>query len=106
MLGWIADYPDPENFLDILFHSRSPENHMRYSNEEVDRLLEAARVELDPGQRFGLYQEAETIIVEEVPWIPLYHDVTYLLVKPHVRDFNMTSQGLYDLRNLFVAAAR
>ena len=45
--GWIADYPDPQNFLDILFHSNSENNHINYSNPLVDALLEQARVEPD-----------------------------------------------------------
>ena len=50
--GWIADYPDPENFLDLLFHSESNNNHTNYSNPEVDRLLEEARIERDRERRF------------------------------------------------------
>ena len=46
--GWIADYPDPHNFLDVLFHSSVENNAGGYSNAEVDSLLEQARVEQDP----------------------------------------------------------
>jgi oligopeptide transport system substrate-binding protein len=84
-LGWMADYPDPEDFLDILFHSSSPLNHMNYSNGSVDRLLEQARVEQDPQRRMLLYAEAEEIIVSDAPWVPLWHSVEYVLTKPYVR---------------------
>ena len=104
LLGWIADYPDPENFLDLLFHSRSAQNGTGYSNPEVDELLEQARAEQDPGKRFRLYQRAEERIVMDVPWIPLYHDVNYLLVKPYVNGLTVTPQGLYDLRRVRVQA--
>ncbi|MGQ9584875.1 MAG: ABC transporter substrate-binding protein [Anaerolineae bacterium] len=104
LLGWIADYPDPENFLDLLFHSRSAQNGTGYSNPEVDELLEQARAEPDPEKRFRLYQRAEERIVMDVPWIPLYHDVNYLLVKPYVNGLTMTPQGLYDLRRVRVQA--
>ncbi|MGQ9593169.1 MAG: ABC transporter substrate-binding protein [Anaerolineae bacterium] len=100
LLGWIADYPDPENFLDLLFHGQSPQNHTGYSNPEVDRLLEAARAEPDPEKRFALYREAEEILVADAPWIPLYHDTAHLLVKPYVEGLRMTPQGLYDLREV------
>ena len=84
-LGWSADYPDPENFLDILFHSASELNRTGYSNPEVDRLLEAARVEMDAGRRLQLYYQAEETIVLEAPWVPLWHNVDYVLTKPYVK---------------------
>jgi ABC-type oligopeptide transport system substrate-binding subunit len=84
-LGWVADYPDPQNFLDLLFHSRSAENHTFYTNPEVDRVLEQARTERDQGQRFRLYHQAEQLIVEDAPCIPLYHSKNFVLVKPYVQ---------------------
>jgi oligopeptide transport system substrate-binding protein len=87
-LGWIADYPDPENFLDVLFHSRSNNNQSEYSNGQVDLLLERARVELDETARFDLYHQAEEIIVEDAPWIPLWHsNGGSVLLKPNVNDY-------------------
>jgi ABC-type transport system substrate-binding protein len=84
-IGWIADYPDPEDFLDILFHSQSGLNHMHYSNPEVDRLLEKARVETDTARRMQLYTTAEEMIVADAPWVPLWHSVDYVLTKPYVK---------------------
>jgi len=84
-LGWIADYPDPENFLDVHFHSEKSENHMGYSNPEVDELLEKARTEQDPEERLKLYQEAEQIIINDAPWVPLFYSVEYWLTKPYVK---------------------
>jgi len=85
LLGWSADYVDPQDFLDILFHSESANNHTNYSNPEVDRLLEAARVEQDHDKRMALYQQAEQIIVNDAPWIPLYYSAEYWLTKPYVK---------------------
>ena len=87
-LGWMADYPDPEDFLDILFHSDSPLNYTNYSNSGVDRLLEEARVEQDPQRRMLLYAEAEEMIVSDAPWVPLWHSVEYVLTKPYVLGVN------------------
>jgi oligopeptide transport system substrate-binding protein len=86
-LGWIADYPDPQNFLDILFHSQSLDNTTRYSNPEVDRLLEQARTESDPQRRTQLYQQVEQIIIQDAPWIPLTFGKEYVLVKPWVKNY-------------------
>ena len=87
-IGWIADYPDPENFLDILFHSQSTNNHTHYSNPEVDELLVQARVETDTTRRYSLYNQVEQMILDDAPWVPLWFDgESKLLVKPNVHDF-------------------
>jgi oligopeptide transport system substrate-binding protein len=89
--GWIADYPDPQNFLDIQFHSKSQQNHMGYANPEVDQLLEQARVASSPDERYRLYHQAERLIVNDAAWIPLSHGVDYSLVKPYVHGYLSTS---------------
>lgn len=101
-LGWVADYPDPENFLDILFHGESEYNHTGYDNPEVNALLEEARVEADPERRMELYQQAEEIIVEDAVWIPLYHGVDYVLVKPNIKNFSVTPQGLFSYERAYL----
>ena len=99
-LGWVADYPDPENFLDLLFHSASSLNHMAYSNQVVDRLLEQARVEhRDQERRFAFYRLAEQRILDDAPWIPLYNFGSgYVLIKPNVQDFHMTPLTIAKMR--------
>ncbi|MGC8826661.1 MAG: peptide ABC transporter substrate-binding protein [Anaerolineae bacterium] len=106
LLGWSADYPDPQNFLDIHFHSASDGNSTGYRNPEVDALLERARVEQDEEQRFALYRQAEAIIVQDAPWIPLYHGVQYELVKPYVKGLVITPQGEYDVSSAYIEGAR
>ncbi len=101
-LGWVADYPDPQNFLDLLFHSESGENHTFYANSEVDRLLEQARTERDQGQRYRLYHEAEQLIVNEAPIVPLYHSRNYVLMKPHVQNAIVAPVVLPWLRDVVV----
>ncbi|MCI0437873.1 MAG: ABC transporter substrate-binding protein, partial [Chloroflexi bacterium] len=63
-LGWEADYPDPQDFLDVLFHSESSINHGGYSNAQVDAILEQARTEQDIQRRIDLYHEAEEMILQ------------------------------------------
>lgn len=86
-LGWIADYPDPQNFLELLFHSDSNQNHMGYSNPDVDALLDKAGLEQDPQTRTELYRQAEQLIINDAPWVPLYFDFEQWLVKPRVKGF-------------------
>jgi len=102
-IGWIADYPDPENFLDILFYSDSSNNHTNYNNPEVDALLEKARVETDETLRFSIYNEVEQTILNDAPWIPLwYSGERYLLVKPNVHDYLLTPLIIPKLRHVYL----
>lgn len=102
-LGWIADYPDPENFLDVLFHSKSTNNQTGYVNREVDRLLEKARVELDQGARFGIYHDVEQKILSDAPWVPLWHGNSgYVLLKPFVKDFFLFPLIIPQLRYVYM----
>jgi peptide/nickel transport system substrate-binding protein/oligopeptide transport system substrate-binding protein len=87
-LGWLADYPDPENFLTVLFHSRnvgSKGNLSRYANPHVDTLLDRADESLDTGERARLYHEAEKIILADAPWIFLHYYSTDVLIQPWVK---------------------
>lgn len=84
--GWQADYPDPDNFLWTLFSKENfgQDNSVRYSNPKVDDLLNKARVITDWSQREKLYREAENQIIDDAPWLFLFHGVEYKLVSPDV----------------------
>ena len=101
-LGWIADYADPENFLDVLFHSDSSNNHTHYSDPELDALLERARVEQDQGVRFAMYREAEQMIIDGAPWVPIYHSAgDHYLIKPYVKGLPISSMVIPRLRYVY-----
>jgi len=88
--GWCADYPDPENFADVLFHTGSNQNNGGYSNPELDSLLEAARVEQDVTKRIEMYQQAEQLIVDDAAALFTVHYLNYELVKPYVKGYVST----------------
>ena len=88
--GWCADYPDPENFADILFHTRSQQNNGGYSNPALDSLLEQARVEQDVTKRIAMYQQAEQMIVDDAAGLFTIHYLSYQLVKPYVKGYVFT----------------
>lgn len=104
--GWCADYPDPENFADVLFHSGSTQNESHYSSRRVDALLEQARVEPDVGKRIWLYQQVEQIIVDDAPVIFVSHAQAYVLVKPYVKGFVFTAIGIPLTRYLSIDASQ
>jgi len=81
--GWGADYPDPDNFLRVGL----PRIRDRWRNEAYDRLVEEARRLTDQGKRMELYQQADRILVEEAPIMPLTYPQEGLLVKPWVRKY-------------------
>lgn len=100
--GWVADYPDPQNFLEVLFHSDTVNNKGKYSDSEVDSLLEQAAVEQDSSTRFELYQEAEQLIVSDAACVPLWFGRSYVLVKPYVKGYTLSPLGIPLLANVSV----
>lgn len=88
--GWCADYPDPENFADVLFHSGSKQNNSGYSNPALDALLEQARIEQDVTKRIAMYQQAEQMIVDDAPVLFTTHSLSYELVQPYVKGYVFT----------------
>jgi oligopeptide transport system substrate-binding protein len=92
--GWCADYPDPENFLDVLFHTGSQQNLTDFSDPAVDALLERARVEGDVATRLAEYGEIERQIVAGTPAVFLVHSLSAVLVKPYVENYELTPIGV------------
>ena len=102
-LGWCADYPDPENFADFLFHSGADQNLAGYSNPDLDVLLEEARSMADVGERLALYQEIEQIIIDELPVAFLAHSRPYYLItKPYVDGYRTSPIGASQLMNVSI----
>jgi oligopeptide transport system substrate-binding protein len=96
-LGWGADYPDANNFLNEVFHSESPNNNTRWKNEEFDNLVKGAAVEQDPDKRLEMYKRADQILCEEdVAMIPLYWYAQSLLAKPWL-EYNYIPTGGQEL---------
>ena len=96
--GWAADYPDPENFLDLILHSEN--RGSRYVNPTFDELLEKARVEQDREIRLGLYRQAEQLLMDDAGIIPLYHTKEYVFVRPHVQGFTISPFGQPDVTGI------
>ncbi|MBN1190714.1 MAG: peptide ABC transporter substrate-binding protein [Dehalococcoidales bacterium] len=96
-MGWSADYPHPQDFLDILFHTGSNTNYGNYSNSGVDELIERANRSSDQAESFSLYQQAEQIMVNDAACIPISFSKDYLLVKPYVHDYEINPLGFATL---------
>jgi ABC-type oligopeptide transport system substrate-binding subunit/DNA-binding SARP family transcriptional activator len=85
LLGWSADYFDPDIMLRFLFHTKEGFYHDRWHNPRFDTLVESAARINDQNQRIELYQQADRILVaEEAVVIPLGHPQARILLKPRV----------------------
>ncbi len=101
-MGWIADYPHPQDFLDVLFHSGTEKNYGEYSHPEIDTLLEMAGVEPDSNLSLALYQQAEQKLVEDAACLPLWFGQNYILIKPYIEGYNLNPLGFPMLNNVSV----
>jgi len=91
--GWNADYPHPQNFLEVLFASGSEYNIGGYSNQEVDSILQLASQQQDMDDSFELYRQAEQIMVTDAACIPLWTGKSYVLIKPYVEGYSLNLLG-------------
>ena len=92
-MGWIADYPHPQDFLDMLFHTGADNNYGEYSNPAVDTLLDKAGVEADTAKSLEMYQQAEQMLVNDAAVLPLWFGENYVLVKPYVQGYEINADG-------------
>ncbi|WP_027339339.1 ABC transporter substrate-binding protein [Halonatronum saccharophilum] len=94
-LGWVASYPDPDNFLYNNFHSINigGTNSPYYDVPEIDEMLDKGRGMLPGEEREELYAQINRRLVDDAPWIPIYHYSNLVLLKPFVNDFDVTARG-------------
>jgi peptide/nickel transport system substrate-binding protein/oligopeptide transport system substrate-binding protein len=91
--AWYADIPDPDNFLGILFHSKSQYNYMAYHNPEVDHLLDRAKTERDYIKRMEMYRKVEEIVLEDGPIVPTINHLLQMGYQPYVRGVEVNALG-------------
>lgn len=101
--GWIADYPDPSNFL-YLFHGKNiiegqttSINYFRYSSPAFDAVYEAALREIDTEKRMALYAQADQILMDDAVVMPLYFNLDIRLIDPDLNDFDINEMEYRDL---------
>jgi len=107
-LGWSNDNADPDSFLYPLFHSKNwgePGNTAFYKNETVDALLDEAATLTDNYKRTLLYQQVEEILVDDAPWIFLYHSQHYTAMQQYIQGYTknpLTTERLEDVWKLSI----
>lgn len=108
--GWIADHPDPENFLALFYGRNAPEdtaaasflNSTRFRDARFDSLFALAGRTADNTERLRLLALAESRLMEELPMLPLYHERSVRLVQRWVRDFPINGMEYRDLRTVWM----
>lgn len=88
--GWIADYPDPDNFLYFLLHSAAQTVYgLGYRSEEVDHLTTEARISIDPEVRTQLYRKVEKLVERDCPLVPLFHERIHAASTPNLQGLRL-----------------
>ena len=100
--GWIADYPHPQNFLEVLFRSDAYYNYGGYNSASVDALLDKAGVEKDTNASLALYRQAEQKMVDDAVCIPLWFGRSYYLVQSYVKGYVQNPLGYVSLASVSV----
>jgi ABC-type transport system substrate-binding protein len=99
--SWIADYPDAENYLSVFYSKNpAPPNYTRYNNSQFDILFEKAIAETNDSLRYRLYQQADELMMQDAPVVPLWYDVVVHLVQPGVKGFPANALNLLELRRV------
>ena len=90
--NWYFDYPDAENILQLLVSSNSPGiNKSGYSNPEVDSLYVELKQAQSQDERERIYHAIERIVFQDLPWIPMMYESTFVLQYPEIKNFRKSS---------------
>jgi len=108
--GWVADYPDPENFLNLLYSvhippkmsDRSYINSMRYTSPEFDAALSKGLATVDAVERNKLYRQADQIAMDDAAIVPLFYYKDIRLVQPYVRNFPQNAMEYRDMSEVYL----
>lgn len=97
--SWVADYPDAENYLSVFYGGNpAPPNYTRYNNPAFDRLYELALSEKSDSVRYQLYREADQMVMNDAPVVPLFYDMVNWLIQPYVKNFTPNGLNILELR--------
>jgi len=108
--GWVADYPDPENFLNLLYSVHIPEkmsdksyiNSMRYASPAFDAAFSKALSTINDEERNKLYRKADQIAMDDAAVIPLFYYKDIRLVQPYVRNFPQNGMEYRDMSEVWM----
>jgi oligopeptide transport system substrate-binding protein len=90
-LGWVADYPDAENFLQLFYSANASPgpNHANYANSQFDRLYEQMRIMLPGPEKDRLCEQMADIIIEDCPWIFMYQPMDFAVIHDWLKNYSL-----------------
>ncbi|MBM6819645.1 peptide ABC transporter substrate-binding protein [Clostridium saudiense] len=98
--GWTGDYIDPMTFLD-LWVTGGGNNDTGFSNARYDELIAAAKVEKDSAKRFEMLREAEDILMDEMPILPIYYYTTVTAMNEKVKGVQISTLGKISFKHAY-----
>ena len=99
---WIADTGDPDNYLQPLFNYNNVTNFTRYNNPEVLELMNRAKEIMNPNKKMEVYKEMQEILVEDSPWISLYHPKVALVTKNNVSGVRVSPLSMINFEDILL----
>ena len=109
-IGWLADYPNPENFLSLFYGKDVPSsleeksfpNFSRYTNSKYDALFEKAIASNDPSVSSTYFFQAEQVLMDDAPVVVLWYDMGFRLLQSHVRNFPNNALQYRDYSEVYL----
>jgi peptide/nickel transport system substrate-binding protein len=101
--SWIADYPDPENYLAVFYSKNfvpAGPNYTHFHNRKFDELFERSFYEMNDSLRMKMFQQMENIVMEESPVVILYYDQSVRLIHNNIAGFSQNPLNLLDLKRV------
>lgn len=99
--GWTGDYVDPMTFLDM-WMTESGNNTINWGNEWYDTLIKKAKESTDRNIRMEAMHEAEDILMDEMPVMPIFYYNTNMLVNPRIKGIYVSPLGGFYLHNAYI----
>lgn len=108
--SWFAEYNSPESFLMTAYGKTVPNdssqpsmtNHSRYQNEKFDALFEQGKTSPEIVERYDSFAEAETILMEDSPYIILWYEETIKIIYSKVRNLKLNAMNSYSFKNVYL----
>jgi peptide/nickel transport system substrate-binding protein len=104
--GWIADYPDPENFLSMFqntgIESNEVINPFKYDNPQFDSLFDDAKREINLEKRMQLYAKCDQTIIDDAVVMPVFFSDVLVMINLRIRNFNINSMERLDFTKVYI----